>query len=264
MFKVVILLRKNGGLRLKETIYVAALKRIGRKPLKLLKWAVHFSQWDFSNDPEALSMAEVELTCFAFVVLRGFLGLPPLTQIKALMTDPHLCKQHSYRGPEVYDVQRRFTEVLRAAAGDGEFPWPLRFVTATFTQKGGLNYVTELRSRHSAEEQRQAKLEHIVLRFLRLLDNTVRTGTRGGERLTPIRAYVGVCPEKEDGCGKLFAKSRSDQDYCSRRCVSHAQVKRFRRNQRSLKQLYPGKQMKRLTASERKRVFQLAESLALN
>jgi hypothetical protein len=77
----------------------------------------------------------------------------------------------------------------------------------------------------------------------------------------PVRMYVGICPKARDGCGKLFAKTRIDQDYCSRTCVSRAQVHRFRRNQRALKQLYPGKQMKGLTPSERARVNELAESL---
>jgi len=171
-------------------------------------------------------------------------------------------KEDRLAGKEVTWAQREFTRVLRAAAGDGRIGQRLRYVKAEFTRAEGVKYVSTLPDGSG----REARLEAVLVRLLQLLDKTVRTSlakAKGGERFTPVRMYVGVCPQERDGCGKLFAKARIDQDYCSRTCVSRAQVNRFRRNQRALKQLYPGKRMKQLTASERARLEQLAKSFAL-
>jgi hypothetical protein len=78
------------------------------------------------------------------------------------------------------------------------------------------------------EQRAEAKLEIATLKLLRLLDQRVRAGN--GKRHIPLRMYVTTCLEENDGCGKLFAKCRIDQDYCSRTCVNRAQVRRFRRN----------------------------------
>jgi hypothetical protein len=172
--------------------------------------------------------------------------------------------EDSYRGQEVGWTQQAFGKILTAAAAsDREIELPLRHVTAKFTRAEGLDLVSVFRSEQSAQDREQAKLEAIAFRLIRLLDKKVITGTRKTIRLTPVRLYVGICPETRDGCGKLFSKTRIDQEYCSRTCVSRAQVHRFRRNQRALKQLYPGKRMKSLAASQRAHVKKLAESLAL-
>jgi hypothetical protein len=139
-------------------------------------------------------------------------------------------------------------------------------VQVRFTRADGVEYLSTIPGRLGQSDTvvAQAKLEAAVFKLIRLLDKTVRTSltkAKGGERFMPVRQYVGICPETRDGCGKLFAKSRIDQAYCSRTCVSRAQVHRFRRNQQALKRLYPGKLMKQLTASERARVEQLAKSL---
>jgi hypothetical protein len=177
------------------------------------------------------------------------------------MTDPTWI-QHSYRGHEVQHAQQLFTKVLIAAASEREVELPLKHVTVKFTRDSGVEYVNVIPANPTL--RKQAKLEAVTFKLLRLLDKSVRTSiakAKGGERFTPVRRYVGICPEARDGCGKLFAKTRIDQEYCSRTCVSRAQVHRFRRNQRALKQLYPGEQMKRLAALERALVKKAAESL---
>jgi hypothetical protein len=76
-------------------------------------------------------------------------------------------------------------------------------------------------------EAAEAKVEAVIFKLLRLFDQTVRTSiakSKGGERFAPVRLYVGICPDGRDGCGKLFAKTRIDQEYCSRTCVSRRQV----------------------------------------
>lgn len=245
---------------MKEALISAALRRIGEKPLKHLEWAVDFSQ-RLIETPEDQSKAELELTCFLWAPgLQDHPGLPVPRQIKALMTDS-LYSKSPYRGQEVKWTQKKFAETLTAAASDQEIELPLRHVTAKFTRAEGLELVSVFRSEQSAQDRKQAKLEAIAFRLIRLLDKRVVTATRKAVRLTPVRLYVGICPEARDGCGRLFAKTRIDQEYCSRTCVSRAQVHRFRRNQRALKQLYPGKRMKSLAASERAQVEKLAESL---
>jgi hypothetical protein len=243
----------------KETLISAGFRRIGKRPLKRLEWAVDFSQRSIST-PEDQSKAELELTCFLWQNLQDYPGQPISKQVNALLTNS-LWADHSYRGQEVRWAQEAFTKILRASASDREIELPLRHVTAKFTQAEGLELVSVLRSEQPAQERGQAKLEAIAFRLIRLLDKKVITGTRKTVRLTPVRLYVGLCPKAEDGCGKLFAKSRIDQDYCSRTCVSRAQVNRFRRRLRALKQLHPWKRMKQLTASERDRVNDFANSL---
>jgi hypothetical protein len=244
----------------KETLISAALKRIGKRPLKRLEWAVDFSQ-RVIDTPEEQSKAELELTCFFWAPgLQDDPSRPIPKQIDAVMTDrPWI--QYSYRGQEVKWAQQAFAKTLMAAASDRELKLPLRHVTAKFTRAEGLDLVSVFRSGQSPQDQQQSKLEAIAFRLLLLLDKKVVTGTRGPTRLTPVRLYAGLCPKERDGCGKLFAKNRIDQEYCSRTCVSGAQVHRFRRNLRALKQLYPGKRMKGLAASERARVKKHAESL---
>lgn len=248
---------------MKETLISAGIRRIGKRPLNRLAWAVDFAQRKIET-PEDQSKAELELTCFVWVPgLQDYPGLPVLRQINALMTErPWL--EDSYRGKEVRWAQQQFARVMVAAASGGEIEFPLKHVTVKFTRADGVEYVSVIPNRlgQSETERTEAKLEAVTFKLLRLLDKTVRTSiakAKGGERFTPVRLYVGICPEARDGCGKLFAKTRIDQEYCSRTCVSRAQVNRFRRNQRALKQLYPGKRMKSLAASERARVKQLAE-----
>lgn len=241
---------------MKEALISVGLKRVGKRPLERLMWAVDFSQRKLLT-PGDQSNAELELTCFLWAPnLRPDQDLTVASQIKALMTGPSR-KEESFSGDEVTEAQRQFTRVLMAAAGDGEVERQLKHVKVRFTRAEGVEYISTI-------SDRPAKMEAVVFKLLRLLDKTVRTSltkAKGGERFTPVRLYVGICPKVRDGCGKLFAKTRIDQDYCSRTCVSRAQVHRFRRNQRALKQLYPGKRMKDLTPSEGARVKQLAESL---
>ena len=78
-----------------------------------------------------------------------------------------------------------------------------------------------------------------------------------------LQRFASVAIAANGKGGRLFAKSRFDQEYCSRTCVNRAQVNRFRRNQQALKQLYPGKKMKQFTTAERARLEQLAKSFAL-
>ena len=246
---------------MKESLISVALRRIGKKPLKRLEWAVDFSQ-RLIETAEDQSKAELELTCFLWAPgLRDHPGLPIPRQINALMTDsPYV--EDSFRGQEVSWAQKQFAKVLKAAAGERKMELSLKHTKIEFTRRDGVEYVTVCPDNLRAEAKREAVMFHL----LRSLDKTVRTNTvkaKGGARLTPVRIYVGICPEAADGCGKLFAKSRIDQEYCSRKCVSRAQVHRFRRNHRALKQLYPGKRMKSLAASERARVKKFAESLAL-
>ena len=248
-----------------ETLISAALRRIGKNPLKRLEWAVDFSQRSIYT-PEKRSRAELELTCFFWApALRDYPGHPVTKQIRALMTE-HLWIKDSFQGQEVERAQRIFAKVLETAADDGEFELPLEHVKVQFTRNGGLEYVPWIPDRSSGKRT-EAKLEAITFKLLRLLDKSVRTSNakaKGGERFTPMRLYVGICPEDRDGCGRLFAKTRIDQEYCCRACVSRAQVHRFRRNQRAVKQLYPVKRMKQLSASERSHVEKLAESLRLD
>jgi hypothetical protein len=241
-----------------EALILAGLRRVGTRPLDRLEWAVDFSQRSLET-PGDQSNAELELACFLWASsLRPDPDLPIARQVKALMTDPPW-KEDRLTGKEVTWAQQEFTRVLRAAAGEGKIERRLRYVKAEFTRAEGVEYVSTL-----PEGSREALLEAVLVRLLRLLDKTVRTSgakAKGGERFTPLRLYVGICPKANDGCGKLFAKTRSDQDYCTRTCATRAQVNRFRRNQRALKQLFPRKRMKGLTQSEIARVKQLAGSL---
>ncbi len=252
---------------MKEPLILGAMKRVGARPLDRLTWTVDLSQRKIST-PESQLNAELELTCFLWARnLRPYEGVTVAKQINALMTE-HPWKNDSFRGIEVNQAQQEFARVLRAAAGNREIEHSLKYVKVIFTRAEGVEYVSTIPDRlgQSATEHSEAKLEAVVFKLLRLLDKTVRTSlakAKGGERFTPVRMYVGICPEARDGCGKLFAKTRIDQDYCSRTCVSGAQVYRFRRNQRALKQLYPGKRMKQLTTAQRDRVQQLAESFGL-
>jgi hypothetical protein len=242
------------------------MKRVGARPLDRLAWAVDFSQRELLTPGDQLN-AELELTCFQYALnLAPDQGVAVSTQIKALMTvDPW--KEDSFQGSEVTQAQKRFRRVLQAAAGETEVGLLLKHVKVEFTRAEGVQYVSTIPHRRgqSATELSEAKLEAAVFKLLRLLDKTVRTSVakaKGGERFTPLRMYVGLCPEARDGCGKLFSKKRIDQDYCSRTCVSRAQVYRFRANQWALKQLYPGKRMKELTASECANVEQRAKAFA--
>ena len=79
--------------------------------------------------------------------------------------------------------------------------------------------------------------------------------------MTPVRLYISEFAQKLGTVAENYAKTRIDQHYCSRTCVSRVQVNRFRRNQRALKHLYPETRMKELTSIESARVKQLAESL---
>lgn len=244
----------------KETLISAGLRRIGTKPLKRLEWVVDFSQRSLGT-PDDQSKAELELTCFVWAPsLRDYPGSSILKQINALMSE-HPWIEDSYRDEEVKWSQQAFAKILMASASDREIELPLHRVTAKFTRAEGLELVSHFRSDQSAQDRKQAKLEAAAFKLIRLLDKKVITGTRRSVRFTPVRLYVGMCPKERDGCGQLFAKTRIDQEYCSRTCVSRAQVHRFRRNQRALKQLYPGKPIKRLTTSERALVKKLAESL---
>lgn len=245
---------------MKESLISAGLRRIGNRPLNRLEWAVDFSQRSLFTS-EDQSKAELELTCFLWAPsLREYPGATIPKQINALMSDrPWI--EDSYRGEEVIWAQRAFAKILMASASDRKIKLPLQHVTAEFTRAEGLELVSVFRSKQSVQERKQAKLEAAAFKLIRLLDKKVISGTRRSVRFTPVRLYVGVCPKERDGCGQLFAKTRIDQEYCSRTCVSRAQVHRFRRNQRALKQLYPGKRMKRLAASERALVKKAAESL---
>jgi hypothetical protein len=235
MVKTVILLHIYGGSPVKETFISAGLRRIGKRPLKRLEWAVDFSQRVIGT-PEGQLKAELELTCFFWAPgLQDHPGLPRLTQLNALMTDSPWAEL-SYRGQEVLRAQKQFSNVLKAAASDVKIEFPLKHLTVKFTRGDGVEYVSTIPDNPAVRTG--AKLEAVVFKLLRLLDKTVRTSTvkvKGGERVTPVRLYVGICPEAKDGCGQLFAKTRIDQEYCSRTCVSRAQVYRFRRNQRALK-----------------------------
>lgn len=242
-----------------EALISAVLRRVGTRPLDRLAWVVDFSQRSLET-PGDQSNAQLELTCFLWAPsLRPDQDLTIARQVKALITDAPW-KEDRLTRKEVTWAQQEFTRVLRAAAGDGKIERRLRYVKAEFTRAEGVEYVSTLPDGSG----REALLEAVLVRLLRLLDKTVRTSgakARGGERFTPLRLYVGICSKAKDGCGKLFAKTRIDQDYCSRSCASRVQVNRFRRNQRALKQLFPEKRMKDLSASESARVRQLAESL---
>ncbi len=243
-----------------EALILAGMKRVGTRSLERLAWAVDFSQRSLLTPGDQLN-AELELACFLWArSLRRDKDLTVASQINAIMTD-HPWREDRLAGKEVAWAQKEFTRVLKAAAGHGKIERRLKYVSLEFTRAEGVEYVSTLPD----SSGRDALLEAVLVRLLRLLDKTVRTSVskaKGGERFTPVRLYVGVCPEALDGCGKLFAKTRMDQDYCSRTCASRAQVNRFRRNQRALKQLYPGKRMKDLTAAERVRLEQLAKSFA--
>ena len=242
-----------------EALISAGLRRVGTGLLERLAWAVDFSQRTLET-PGDQSNAELELTCFLWAPsLRPDRDSTVAKQVKALITDTPW-KEDRLTRKEVTWAQQEFTRVLRVAAGDGKIERRLRYVNAEFTRAEGVEYVSTLPDGSG----REALLEAVLVRLLRLLDKTVRTSgakAKGGERFTPLRLYVGICPKAKDGCGELFAKTRIDQDYCSRTCATRAQVNRFRRNQRALKQLYPGKRMKSLTPSESARVKRLAESL---
>lgn len=220
---------------MKELLISSALRRIGKRPLKRLEWAVDFSQRKIET-PEDQSKAELELTCFFWgTALADYPGLPITKQIKAMMTEKPWIED-SFRGHDVTRVQETFTNILMAAAGaKTEFDLPLKHIKVKFTRAEGVEY--NLLSESSSE----AKQEAVAFKLLRLLDKTIRTSvTRNGrDRFTPLRQYVATCPESvlpEPLCKKkLFAKTRIDQEYCSRTCVSRAQVRRFRRNQQAQK-----------------------------
>jgi hypothetical protein len=245
---------------MKEALILAGMKRVGTRPLERLAWAADFSQRPLLTPGDQLN-AELELACFLWAPgLRPDKDLTVARQINAIMTD-HPWKEDRLAGQEVAWAQQAFTRVLRVAAGEGKIERRLKYVKVEFTRADGVEYVSTIPD----GGVREALLEAVAVRLLRLLDKTVRTSlskAKGGERFTPVRLYVGLCPEAKDGCGNLFAKTRFDQDYCSRTCASRAQVNRFRRNQRALKQLYPGKRMKQLTTAERARLEQLAKSFA--
>jgi hypothetical protein len=214
---------------MKEALVRGVLKRVGIRPLERLAWAVDFAQRPLLTTGD-LSNAELELTCFLWAPHLPEENRP--TQISALMSG--WGGGLAYQGQEVSLAQQRFVEVLRAAAGDEEIEIPLKNITVQFTRGKGVKYASTIPDRvgMSATQRTEAKLEAVVFKLLRLLDQTVRTSlakARGGERFLPLRLYVGICPTVKDGCGKLFAKTRIDQDYCSRTCASRAQVRRFRK-----------------------------------
>jgi hypothetical protein len=212
---------------MEESLIRGVLERVGERPLERLMWAVSFAQRSLLT-PGDKSNAALELTCFMWA--------SPSTEgdttsmVSAMVRDniPNMI----YGELEVPLAQQQFVEVLKAAAGEGEKELPLKHVTAILTRHEGLSYVSVVK------ESIEAKLEAVVFKLLRLLDATVRTSRakeKGGERFLPLRMYVGVCPEVQDGCGKLFAKTRMDQDYCTRTCASRAQVRRFRAKARKKK-----------------------------
>jgi hypothetical protein len=212
-----------------EPLISAVIKRVGISPLERLAWAVDFSERVLLT-PGDQSNAELELTCFMWAQ-----NLQPdekhsiQAQIKAITND---FADASFKGKEVLQAQEQFTKILKAAAGQGWIEIErFKYLGVKFTRSGGVNYVNRIR--HGGMK---AKMEALTYKLLRLLDKTVRTSlakAKGGERVTPVRMYVGICPKDRDGCGKLFAKTRIDQEYCSRTCVSRAQVHRFRRNERA-------------------------------
>jgi len=215
---------------MKEAMISAVIKRVGKSPLERLSWAVDFSRRQLLTDGDQ-SNAELELTCFLWALnLRPDSEQSVPAQIKTLMTED------AFHGQEITQAQRRFTEILRAAAGDGKIEQPLHHVKVVFTRAEGLEYSSSIRSFPTTPAgEEKARLEAVIFKLLRLLDKTVRSSiakSKGGERFTPVRMYVGICPEDKDGCGRLYAKTRSDQEYCSRTCVNRAQVNRFRRNER--------------------------------
>jgi len=203
----------------------AAIARIGTSPLKRLAWAVDFSQRTILS--ENISNAILELNCFVFAP-HLFPNRP--RQINALMTNP-VWKDHRYGREELAEMQRRFLDVLNTVCGKGKIELSLDYVIANFTRNEGLQYVSRFPGWSAdgsiTDKQRtEAKLEMATLKFLRLLDETVRS--KGGQRLTPLRQYVGICPKVKDGCGRLFAKTRIDQEHCTRTCAVRHQVYRFR------------------------------------
>jgi hypothetical protein len=217
---------------MEETLIRGVLERVGERPLERLMWAVDFAQRSLLT-PGDKSNAVLELTCFIWAS-----HLPKKdveSQISAILRDniPSMV----YGQPEVSLAQDRFKRVLMAAAGEREVEMPLKHVKAHFTRNEGLSFVSGIRDglSTSAKERTEAKLEAAIVKLLRLLDTNVRTSVakeKGGERFMPLRMYVGICPEAVDGCGKLFAKTRMDQNYCSRTCASRAQVRRFRAKNR--------------------------------
>ena len=220
---------------MKETLISGALKRIGTRPLERLAWAVDFAQRPLLKSGDLLN-AELELTCFLWA---PHLFPDRVGQIQALITHT-AWKDLTFRGKEVHRAQKRFIEVLRASSGDGKEEMPLKYVAVHFTRVDGLEYVPSIPPRRfesqpiAGEERTEAKLEVVVFKLLQLLDQTVRAN--GRNRFVPLRLYVHICQRAEDGCGRLFAQTRTDQDYCCRTCVSRAQVRRFRKNHDGKKQ----------------------------
>ena len=214
---------------MKEDLIRGVLKRVGVRPLERLAWVVDFAQRPILTPGDRLN-AEVELTCFMWAAHLTQENLPG--QVSAMLQDD--IPSMVYRDAEITLAQQRFTDVLKAAAGRGKIYLPLKHVKAEFTQENGLTYEMNIPERTAKE----AKMEVLIFKLLRLLGEPVRTNrtkAKGGERFMPLRLYVGVCLKAEDGCGKLFAKTRTDQQYCSRRCASRAQVRRFRAKSRKRK-----------------------------
>lgn len=217
-----------------EPLISAVIKRVGTSPLERLAWAVDFSQRELVS-PGDQSNAELELTCCMWAQnLRPYEKLTVPAQIKAIMNDH---AGQSFRGKEILQAQERFTKILMAAAGQGQIEiGRFKYLGVKFTRAEGVEYQNKIPHGDGKSVLMDAKMEAVTYKLLRLLDKKVRTSlakSKGGERFTPVRMYVGICPKDRDGCGKLFAKTRSDQEYCSRTCVSRAQVHRFRRNERA-------------------------------
>ena len=140
--------------------------------------------------------------------------------------------EDSYRGQEVTQAQQHFAEVLRAAAGDEEIEQPLKHVKVKFTRAEGVEYISTIPDRRG-QPQPSGRKQSWKLSCSSCFDCWIRLSEPASPRpravngSRPCALYVGICPKVRDGCGKLFAKTRIDQDYCSRTCVSRAQVTAF-------------------------------------
>jgi hypothetical protein len=181
--------------------------RVGNTSERRLRWAMVFAQLDPVTAGDWYN-AQIELGAFLHPWFKSDLAD---SSVKTLPFSQVLFPSRE----QVGTIKERFAGLLNNAAGGAGYSFDAERMSVSVGPSG----ISFAIASHLTDLQKHERAQ-VELAMLRL-----------SELIAPHWGYIGVCREDGKthfGCGRLFLKSRSDREYCSKTCTNRSMTYRRR------------------------------------
>jgi hypothetical protein len=200
MIDVTRALSPEGGREIDAGEFRLAAGKVGHKHDAQLRWAIGFAQ----QAEEKMGRGDwynaiIETAAF----LRPELALSDKDNTGVPFSEVFFASEGQVR-----KIKQEFLVLVQSAVVGKECSFEVEQCSVTMSP-AGISY--------NVSKQAKAHVEQAKLRLAQLL----------GEHWN----YVALCDTHRDGCGRYFLRSRKDQEFCSKTCLSRSTTYRARRKE---------------------------------